>query len=103
MHGGEDHASGVSLVTGLAGWQAALVTLLVTLTAIAVLILFGRWVVTAVLRYVAQTRMRKLFTAAALMIVLGAALLMPMAGLSPALGTFLAGVLLSGSEYRHEL
>ncbi len=103
VQGGEVHASGVSLVAGRAGWQVALVTLLVTLTAVAVLILFGRWVVTAVLRYVAQTRMRKLYTAAALMILLGVALLMPMAGLSPTFGTFLAGVLLSGSEYRHEL
>ncbi|SDI24666.1 cation:proton antiporter [Alloyangia pacifica] len=99
VHGGEDHDAGFSLVAGLAGWQAALVTL----AAVAVLILFGRWVVTAVLRYIAQTRMRELFTAAALMIVLGVALLMSMVGLSPALGTFLAGVLLSGSEYRHEL
>ena len=97
---GADHAeAGPSLIAGLAGWQAALVTL----AAVGALILFGRWVATAVLRYVARTRLREMFTAAALMIVLGVALLMSMVGLSPALGTFLAGVILSGSEYRHEL
>tara|TARA_R110002095_G_scaffold695_2_gene3243 strand:- start:1776 stop:2975 length:1200 start_codon:yes stop_codon:yes gene_type:complete len=47
--------------------------------------------------------MRELFTAAALMIVIGIALLMTLVGLSPALGTFLAGVVLANSEYRHEL
>ncbi|WP_353475090.1 monovalent cation:proton antiporter-2 (CPA2) family protein [Salipiger sp. H15] len=98
-HADEAHEAGPSLIAGLSGWQAALVTL----AAVALLILCGRWVVTAVLRYIARTRMRELFTAAALMIVLGVALLMSMVGLSPALGTFLAGVLLSGSEYRHEL
>jgi len=45
----------------------------------------------------------ELFTATALMMVIGIALLMSLVGLSPALGTFLAGVVLANSEYRHEL
>jgi monovalent cation:H+ antiporter-2, CPA2 family len=52
---------------------------------------------------VAGTRLRELFTAAALLLVIGIALLMTQVGLSPALGTFLAGVVLANSEYRHEL
>ena len=52
---------------------------------------------------VARTRLRELFTAAALLLIIGVALLMSKVGLSPALGTFLAGVVLANSEYRHEL
>jgi len=55
------------------------------------------------LRLVASARMREVFTAAALFLVVGVALLMDRVGLSPALGTFLAGVVLANSEYRHEL
>ena len=52
---------------------------------------------------IAKTSLREIFTAAALLIVIGIALLMTQVGLSPALGTFLAGVVLAQSEYRHEL
>jgi voltage-gated potassium channel Kch len=52
---------------------------------------------------IARTQLRELFTAAALLLVIGIALLMDAVGLSPALGTFLAGVVLANSEYRHEL
>ena len=55
------------------------------------------------LRIVARTRLREVFTAASLLLVLGTALLMTRVGLSPALGTFLAGVVLANSEYRHQL
>ncbi|MBV9791657.1 MAG: cation:proton antiporter, partial [Chloroflexi bacterium] len=55
------------------------------------------------LRVVAHTGLREMFTAASLLIVIGIALLMTQVGLSPALGTFLAGVVLANSEYRHEL
>jgi len=51
----------------------------------------------------ASAGLRELFTAAALMMVIGIALLMTLVGLSPALGTFIAGVVLANSEYRHEL
>ncbi|MEM9209058.1 MAG: cation:proton antiporter, partial [Pseudomonadota bacterium] len=56
-----------------------------------------------IFRFIALARLRELFTAAALMLVVGIAWLMMFVGLSPALGTFLAGVVLANSEYRHEL
>src|ERR1043165_4491224 len=52
---------------------------------------------------IARTRQREAFTGAALLLVIGVALLMTRVGLSPALGTFVAGVVLANSEYRHEL
>lgn len=97
---GEDgHAPGISLVAGLVGWQAALVTV----AAIAAVIFFGRRLAAPVFRFVARARIQEMFTATALMLVVGVALLMSLVGLSPALGTFLAGVMLAESEYRHEL
>jgi glutathione-regulated potassium-efflux system ancillary protein KefC len=63
----------------------------------------GRFVVRPLFQFLAGARLREAFTAAALMIVIGIALLMQSVGLSPALGTFLAGVVLADSEYRHEL
>jgi CPA2 family monovalent cation:H+ antiporter-2/glutathione-regulated potassium-efflux system protein KefB len=56
-----------------------------------------------VFRMIAATRLRELFTATALLLVIAIALLMTQVGLSPALGTFVAGVVLANSEYRHEL
>lgn len=101
-HGGEaaeDHGSGISLIAGLAGWQAAIVTL----AAIAAVVLGGSFLTRPVFRFIAGAQLRELFTATALMMVIGIALLMSLVGLSPALGTFLAGVVLANSEYRHEL
>ena len=95
----EDHGATLSLVENLAGWQAALVTI----AAIAVVIFFGQRLAAPVFRYIAKVRLRELFTATALMMVVGVALLMSLVGLSPALGTFLAGVMLAESEFRHEL
>jgi monovalent cation:proton antiporter-2 (CPA2) family protein len=63
----------------------------------------GRFLVGPLMRAVASTGQRELFLAAALLIVVGVSLLMQAVGLSPALGAFLAGVALAGSEYRHEL
>jgi len=63
----------------------------------------GRFVLGPLLHQVARTRLREIFTAATLLLVVGIALLMTAVGLSPALGTFLAGVVLANSEYRHEL
>jgi len=89
----------LSLVEGLPGWQTALVTL----AAIVLVIVAGRYLTGPVFRYVAGARLRELFVSTALMMVVGIALLMTMVGLSPALGTFLAGVVMANSEYRHEL
>ncbi len=93
---GGDHAG---FTASLHGWAQALVTL----AAVALVILSGRYVVRPALRTIARTRLRELFTAASLLLVIGIALLMQTVGLSPALGTFLAGVVLADSEFRHEL
>jgi len=67
------------------------------------IILVGRFLISPFFRLIAQTKLREIFTAAALLLVIGIALLMTKVGLSPALGTFLAGVVLAQSEYRHQL
>jgi len=67
------------------------------------LIFASRFLIRPAFHLIASTRSREVFTAAALFIVLGVAALMQGVGLSAALGTFLAGVLLADSEYRHEL
>ncbi len=68
-----------------------------------VVILLGRPVLRHLFGMVARTRMPEVFTASALLVVLGTAWLMQKAGLSPSLGAFLAGVLLADSEFRHEI
>lgn len=94
-----EHAVGLSLVDQLSGWQRGLMTI----AAIAIVIIGGSLLTRPLFRFIAIARLRELFTAVALMIVVGIALLMTLVGLSPALGTFLAGVVLANSEYRHEL
>ena len=71
--------------------------------AIFVVVVAGRFLLRPLLRIVAATRAQEAFTAAALLVVVGTALLFESAGLSMALGAFIAGVLLADSEYRHEL
>lgn len=73
------------------------------LGALAVVILCGRPVLRRLFDIIARTRSPEVFTAMALLVVLGTAWFMQEAGLSPSLGAFLAGVLLSDSEFRHEL
>lgn len=92
----------VTDVTSEAGRPAWLSGLFVLL-AVAGVVAIGRFVVRPLFRFLASAQLRESFTAAALMIVIGIALLMQQVGLSPALGTFLAGVVLADSEYRHEL
>ncbi|RBP85631.1 potassium transporter [Marinomonas rhizomae] len=89
----------VSLVEGLESWQTALVTV----GAIATVVLGGSFLVTPIFRFISVAELRELFTATALMFVIGTTLLMSLVGLSPALGAFLAGVVLANSPYRHEL
>ncbi|MDH3587813.1 MAG: cation:proton antiporter [Gammaproteobacteria bacterium] len=96
--GVSDHAS-LSLVDRLNGWQRALVTA----GAIGLVVVGGSYLTRPVFRFIAMARLRELFTAFALLLIIGIALLMIVVGLSPALGTFLAGVVLANSEYRHEL
>ena len=99
-HGDEGgHGASISLVDGLPGWGVALVTI----GAIAFVVVLGSVLTGPIFRFIAAAQLRELFVATALMIVIGIALLMTLVGLSPALGTFLAGVVLANSEYRHEL
>ena len=67
------------------------------------IIVGGRFLMRPVFRAIAATRLRELFTATALLLVVGITLAMQQVGLSPALGTFVAGVVLADNEYRHEL
>ncbi|MGE0870995.1 MAG: monovalent cation:proton antiporter-2 (CPA2) family protein [Kofleriaceae bacterium] len=89
----------VTSESGRPAWLSALIVL----GAVAGVVAFGRFVVRPLFQFLAATKLRESFTAAALMIVTGIALLMQQVELSPALGTFLAGVVLADSEYRHEL
>ena len=99
-HGDEGgHGASMSLTDGLPGWGVALVTL----GAVASVIVVGSYLTSPIFRFIAEAKLRELFVATALMMVIGIALLMTLVGLSPALGTFLAGVVLANSEYRHEL
>ncbi len=72
-------------------------------SAVALLVLAGRYLLRPLFRFVATTRLSEVFTAAALLVVISTSLAMDAVGLSMSLGAFLAGVLLADSEYRHEL
>jgi glutathione-regulated potassium-efflux system ancillary protein KefC len=86
-------------VGALAGWLQTLIILSI----VAGIVLAGRYLIRPLFRIIANTRLREAFTATALFIVVGIALLMELVGVSAALGTFLAGVVLADNEYRHEL
>jgi monovalent cation:H+ antiporter-2, CPA2 family len=88
-----------TFLAGLPGWAQTLTLLIAT----GLVVAGGRFIVVPLLRLIARVRMREVFTAAALLIVIGTAYLMILVGLSPALGTFLAGVVLANSQFRHEL
>jgi CPA2 family monovalent cation:H+ antiporter-2 len=88
--------------TFISGLPMGLQTLAV-FVAVAIVILAGRFLVVPLLRVIARSRVRELFMGTALLIVVSIAFLMQQVGLSAALGTFLAGVILANSEYRHEL
>ncbi|MCG9729118.1 monovalent cation:proton antiporter-2 (CPA2) family protein [Shewanella sp. Isolate13] len=94
-----EHHEELSLVAGLPGWAYGIVVLM----AIASVVVGGHYLSRPLFRYVASSGLREIFTATALMLVIGIAALMSLVGLSPALGTFLAGVVLANSEFRHEL
>ncbi len=96
---GDGHGVEMSLITGLSGWQVAVVNM----AAIAAVVAAGRYLTRPLFRFIAGAHLREIFTAAALLLVVGIAFLMTLVGLSPALGTFVAGVVLANSEFRHEL
>jgi monovalent cation:H+ antiporter-2, CPA2 family len=92
----EEHAT---FISHLPGWGQTLVVL----GSVAAIIVAGRFLIRPLLRLIAATRLREVFTATALLLIIGIAVLMTQVGLSPALGAFLAGVVLADSEYKHEL
>jgi glutathione-regulated potassium-efflux system protein KefB len=91
--GGDSHTSLAETLLAVAKIAAA----------IAAVVAAGRWLLNPFLRLLAGTGAREVMTAAALLVVLGAAALMEAAGMSMALGAFLAGMMLAESNYRHEL
>ncbi len=96
-HGGDTHSA--SLIADLPGWAQGVIVL----AAVSIIILAGRYLMRPLFRLVASSGIREIFVAFALLIVVGITLMMQFVGLSAALGTFLAGVVLAESEYRHEL
>jgi glutathione-regulated potassium-efflux system ancillary protein KefC len=80
-------------------WMGALKVVL----ALAIAVVVGRYLARPLLRFVAKSGLREVFSAVALLLVIGVGVLMERAGLSMAMGAFLAGVLLASSEYRHAL
>ena len=89
----------LTLVANLSGFYYALV---IVLTILAVVI-GGHYLSRPLFRFVADSKVSEIFTATSLMLVIGIAAIMNLVGLSPALGTFLAGVVLATSEFRHQL
>lgn len=83
--------------------QPAWVSALYILAAVVLVVIAGRYALRPLFRILASTHLREVLTAAALLLVISVTLLMESVGLSPALGAFLAGVLLAESEYRHQL
>ena len=99
IHNDGNHGSVGEILAHLPRWAQGLSTL----GAVLAVVFLTRWLSRPVFRMIAATRQREAFTATALVLVIGVAILMNMVGLSPALGAFVAGVVLASSEYRHEL
>lgn len=97
--GAASGGDGASLIGSYPVWAQALLTI----AAVALVLLGGRYVMRPLFRIVADTGAREIFVAFALLMVVAVTLLMGLVGLSAALGAFLAGVVLADSEYRHEL
>ncbi|MFN9582460.1 MAG: monovalent cation:proton antiporter-2 (CPA2) family protein, partial [Bacteroidota bacterium] len=90
---------GQNLLHGMPVWlQTGII-----LTSIASIYFAGLYVFIPLMRVIARTRLHEMFTATALLLVIAVAYLMQLVGMSPALGAFLAGVVLANSEFRHEL
>ena len=89
----------LSLVEGLPPWGYGLVII----SSVAFVTVGGHYLSRPLFKFVASSHLREIFTATALMLIIGIAALMGLVGLSPALGAFLAGVVLANSEFRHEL
>jgi CPA2 family monovalent cation:H+ antiporter-2 len=88
-----------SLISDFPGW----IQTLIVFGSIVSIYFGGKYIIVPLLHIVARTRLQELFTASALLLVMGVSYLMQVVGLSPALGAFMAGVVLANSEFRHEL
>ncbi len=98
-HGAEGMASVFAFIEDLPAWGVTLMTVGI----VAAVVLFGIYLVRPLFKFVHWAKLRELYVAFALLIVMGIAFAMTLVGLSPALGTFLAGVVLANSEFRHQL
>lgn len=101
---GDGHTQGVagglvSLVQGLPGWGVAALTLAI----VGAIVLTGHFLSRPLFRFVHAARLPEMSTFVSLLLVIGVAFLMMLVGLSPALGTFVAGMVLANSEFRHQL
>ena len=96
MAGGESSHGSHSELTG---WLKTIATL----GAVASIVIVGKYLMNPIFSFIAKSKLREIFTATALLLVIGVALAMQAIGLSPALGTFIAGVVLAESDFRHEL
>lgn len=98
-----DHAASAATMPawliGFPQWAHALIIV----TIIAAMVLAGRILSRPIFHIIARTNLRELFTATSLALVIGVTLLMKTLGVSPALGAFIAGVVLANSEYRHTI
>ena len=88
-----------SMIHNLAPW----LQVLIVIGSIGAIALAGQFIFGPLLRWVAKARLQELFTASALLLVVGVSYIMQLVGLSPALGAFLSGVVLANSEFKHEL
>jgi CPA2 family monovalent cation:H+ antiporter-2 len=98
-HGDSPAEAAFTFIDSLPAWGVTLVTI----GAIAGIIITGVFFTRPVFRYIHSAKLREMYTALALLIVVGISFTMMLVGLSPALGAFLAGVVLASSEFRHEL
>lgn len=98
-HGAGAADAAFNYVQSLPGWGVTLLTI----AAVGSIIVVGVFFTRPVFRFIHAAKLREMYTALALLIVVGISFLMMLVGLSPALGAFLAGVVLASSEFRHEL
>ncbi len=93
----------VAFLSPVGQGDGGLADVALALAGLVALLVAGRWLLDPFFALLARARAREVLSAGALLVVLGAALLMEAVGLSMAMGAFLAGVLLSGSSYRHQI
>ena len=98
-HAASGHEAAVSFIESLPGWGVTLVTI----GSVVAIVFAGIYLTRPAFKFIHSARLPEMSTALALLIVVGIALMMKLVGLSPALGAFMAGVVLASSEFRHQL